>query len=81
MKENHSFYNTIVNSPEWSAWYEEQGKRMRAGKIFKNKFVSYAPVFDIDESSECDLLSENHWNAFVNFLRKKTFIKHRGKIK
>lgn len=78
---NESFYQTIVNSPEWTAWYEEQQKRMREGKIIKDKFVSYAPVFDIDESSGCDLLSYNHFREFLNFTCKKNKIKHLGKIK
>jgi len=27
-------------------------------------------VFDVDESQECDLLSQRHWESFIKFLTK-----------
>jgi hypothetical protein len=66
---NESFHNTITNSPEWEAWCKEQ---RRSWLPFECKVDGKFPdVFDVDESQECDLLSQKHWRAFIKFLTNK----------
>ena len=65
-----SFYATVVSSPQWKLWYEEQMKRMNGGRIVKKKFYGKGgQVWDIDESQECDLISQNHFQDFIKFIK------------
>jgi len=61
---DESWYSTIVNSKEWGKWEKEQRKRFRNGEKF-----GYEGCFDIDESRECGLMSENHWQSFISFIK------------
>ena len=60
--ERQGFWRTIVQSHQWTAWYKELGKRHLAG--------IKEDVWDIDESQECNLLSPEHFQSFLNFTRE-----------
>jgi len=67
-KDGHSsFWKTITESPEWSAWYDEQ--RRRFTKLADGKEVD--EVYDIDESMECGWIGKEHWASFVKFIKNK----------
>jgi hypothetical protein len=65
MSKNHTFYDTVVKSPQWKAWYEEIMRRHSinadGGKWEDNK------TFDIDESQECGWLGDEHFQEFIKF--------------
>ena len=61
------FYDTIVASPEWKAWYKEMMSRIREA----NKTMNYKGCYDIDESQECGVISKGHWSEFVKFIRSQ----------
>ena len=50
-----SFWNTVVRSPQWKLWEK----------------VAYSRGFDIDESQECNWLSPEHFQAFLEFCLEK----------
>jgi len=60
-KRDESFYRTIIESKEWKEWEKHIDKLMEQGR--------YAETFDYVESMECDLLSPEHWKAFVTFVK------------
>jgi len=60
-----TFYDTVIHSKEWKAWAEYLHKEALEERLH----------FDIDESIECGWLSENHWNAFIEFTRQETIKK------
>jgi len=65
-----SFWKTITQSKIWEKWYKEQMKRMENCKCFDSVDRCTCTIFDIDESQECGNLSENHWEAFMDFCKK-----------
>ena len=48
-----TFYRTIMNNKYWKLWVELNHKNHK---------------FDVDESMECDIISDNHFNAFLDFV-------------
>ena len=56
-----TFWNTVKSSPQWGAWYQEQMRRFRT-KTTKG-------VFDIDESQECGIISPEHFQEFIKFIK------------
>lgn len=65
MSKNPTFYDTMVSSPQWKAWYEEIMRRHlineKGGEWKDNK------TFDIDESQECGWLGDEHFQEFIKF--------------
>jgi hypothetical protein len=53
-QEEPTFYRAVVRSPEWQEW---------------NKYA-YKRGWDWDESTECGLLSEEHFKAFLDWVRE-----------
>lgn len=51
-----SFYQTIMSSPQWQDWVRLQEEEMD---------------FDVYESIECGVISSNHFQAFLKFLKRK----------
>jgi len=60
---NPTFYDTVINSKEWKAWAEHLHQEALQERLH----------FDIAESVECGWLSENHWNAFIEFTKQEIF--------
>lgn len=48
-----TWYGTIVRSDEWRKWEE----------------VAEEKGFDVSESREAGILSDEHWSAFVEFMK------------
>ena len=61
-KNEKSFHDTIIRSKEWKDWCKFIYK-----KQVKEDFSQ--PMFDVDESQECNLISDKHWKAFANFIK------------
>jgi len=65
MSKNPTFYDTMVSSPQWKAWYKEIMRRHlineKDGEWKDNK------TFDIDESQECGWLGDEHFQEFLKF--------------
>ena len=64
------FYHTIVRSPQWEAWEEEVSRRM----IYNYDNDLYGKetalkVFDIPECVECDIISQEHFQEFIKFIK------------
>lgn len=51
---NESFYKTIITSSQWNDWV---------------KLQEYEIEFDVHESIECGVISNNHWQAFLEFIK------------
>lgn len=51
-----SFYSTIVGSDVWKEWIELQEKELK---------------FDVWESTECNMLSLRHFEAFIKWVKNK----------
>lgn len=51
---NPTYYETIVKSDIWKEWTQYAEDNM---------------LFDMAESIECGWLSDNHWEAFINWVR------------
>lgn len=51
-----TYYRTIVQSEIWKEWTKHQEEVME---------------FDIHESIECGWMSERHWEAFINWVKKQ----------
>ena len=64
------FYHTIIRSPQWEAWEKEYKRR-----VIKNCEGSLwntdrqLKVFDIDESRDLGLISQEHWQEFIKFIK------------
>ena len=54
-EENPTFYETVVGSPEWQLWVKENETN---------------PRYDVHESMETGWLSQGHFDAFLNFVKK-----------
>lgn len=52
---NPTFYDTIVASQKWREWVKENEQN---------------PQFDVHESMETGWLSNNHFQAFIEFCKK-----------
>jgi hypothetical protein len=66
-----SFWKTVTNSPQWSAWYKEQSKRFHEFAKTLDKTIG---VFDIDECQECGMISQAHFQKFLKFVIKNKLI-------
>jgi len=64
-----TFWRTIVNSPQWKKWYDEQVKRF-ARHVRKNSKV-FTGCFDVDECQECGIISPRHFQEFIKFIKRK----------
>ena len=51
-----SWWQAIVRTPEWKAWYTYASKNM---------------LYDVDECQECGWMSEGHARDFMAFVRKQ----------
>ena len=61
-----SFWKTVVESPEWKLWQEEQQKRFHQLATTKNTKIE---AFDIDECQECGWISPAHFQSFIKFIK------------
>lgn len=59
-----SFYRTIMDSKEWKEWYKVQ-----EGRLAKQGKGRVEDTFDISESTECNLISPEHWSAFIKWIK------------
>lgn len=50
-----SFYRTIMDSPQWQAWVKHNEE---------------TPQYDVHESMELGLMSQNHWQAFIKWVKE-----------
>lgn len=54
-KDGHpSFWKTVIESPQWKKWQEEQMKN---------------PTYDISEVEECGIISPKHFQDFLKFIK------------
>lgn len=53
--ENPSFYRTIMDSPQWQAWVKHNEE---------------TPQYDVHESMELNWFSQNHWQAFIKWVKE-----------
>jgi len=44
----------LLRSPEWQAWYQ---------------YARENNLFDVDETAECGWMSDNHFRAFIEFIK------------
>jgi len=64
------FYHTIIRSPQWEAWENEYKRR-----VIKNceddlwNTDKQLKVFDIDESRDLGLISQEHFQEFIKFIK------------
>jgi len=63
---NDTFHQTIIRSPEWSAWKEEVRKRLE--KHVENNSKVFTGVWDVEESEECGWISAGHFKDFIRFI-------------
>lgn len=63
-----SFWRTIVLSPQWKLWQEEQNKRMKTGRLVKG--VWNKSCYDMPEVEEGGIISPGHWQEFLKFIMK-----------
>lgn len=52
---HQSIAGALLRSKEWRAWY---------------KYASENMLYDVDETLTIDVMSDNHWNDFIRFIRK-----------
>lgn len=64
-----SFHKTVIESPQWKLWQEEQEKLMV--KHYKKKSKIYAGLYDIAECMERGLISQEHFQKFLRFIKNK----------
>jgi hypothetical protein len=64
-----SFYTTVVNSPEFKVWIEYQRKLQLKISELSEEGLSNIPIYDIDETIECGLISPSHFESFLEFVR------------
>jgi len=50
---NENFYKTVISSQQWIKWVDYQEEQME---------------FDVHESIECGVISEKHFQAFLEFI-------------
>lgn len=46
----------LLRSHEWEVWVKKNEKE---------------PMFDVEETRELGIMSDKHWNAFVEFIRNQ----------
>ena len=64
--EGHSsFWRTVILSPQWKLWQEEQNKRMKTGKIVKGEWNK--SCYDMPECEELGIISPKHFQEFLKF--------------
>lgn len=63
-----SWWQAIVRTPEWEAWYKEVGRRMseQADRTIGKPLEG---VWDVDESQECGWMSVEHAKDFLAFVK------------
>lgn len=52
--QDFSFYRTVIDSPQWKEWEE---------------YVTESQDFDISECMECGIISPEHFQAFLGFVK------------
>lgn len=57
-----TFWETVITSPQWIKWEKEVSKRM-------NK-KTHDGVWDVDESRETNVISQEHFQDFIKFIKK-----------
>lgn len=63
-KDGHpSFWKTVIESEQWKVWEKDIAKRFRAA----DKDKPIPNVWDVDECRECGMISQRHFQAFLNF--------------
>lgn len=53
--EHQTIAGALLKSKEWNRWYDYASKRM---------------LFDVDETMMIDAMSDEHFRAFIKFIRK-----------
>lgn len=48
-----SIWKTMVDSPQWQAWYKHASKKM---------------LYDVDECQELGMMSKGHFQDFIKFV-------------
>lgn len=65
--EGHSsFWRTVITSPQWQTWQQEQNKRMKTGRIVNGKFNK--SIYDMPEVEELGIISQKHFQEFLKFI-------------
>ena len=70
---SETLFRVILKKKDCDLWYKEQIRRF--GSLYfmheyqKQKSFKKYPIFDIDESYECWVMSIEHLNAFINFIK------------
>jgi len=69
---NHnSFWKSVVESPEWKAWYKEAERRFRDGKLDEKSGRWLGKnTYDVDECQECGIISYDHFASFMEYIRE-----------
>ena len=67
MNMNDTFYKTVIHSPQWKEWCKEVRRRMdyhnkRNSKVYKG-------CWDIDECVELGIISPEHFQDFIKFIK------------
>lgn len=68
-KPHPSFWKTIVTSPQWAAWGKDISKRFLSGSVKHGWRKPIKNVWDVDECRECNWISPEHFQAFLNFCK------------
>lgn len=66
-KDGHpSFWKTVIESPQWKLWQEEQSRRMHL--LAQEKLPKEVEVYDMPEVEECGHISSGHFQEFMKFI-------------
>jgi hypothetical protein len=66
--DNKSFWQTVTRSPHWEKWKIEVRKRL--DKHVEMKSEVFSGVWDVEESQECNLISKEHFQDFIKFIKE-----------
>ena len=66
-QEHPTFYRTVIESPQWKLWEQEQAKRLR----FINAGGPIRGIYDMPEVVECGWISQEHFQEFLKFCGKQ----------
>jgi len=62
------FYHTIIRSPQWEAWEKENDFNMLTNQYHSIDDYKHK-VFDTAESRDLGLISQEHWQEFIKFIK------------
>lgn len=70
-KEYPTFHETVTRSPQWTAWREEQAKRLSRFNNRKNRthYAALKGIYDMAEVEECGWISQGHLQDFLKFCK------------